>query len=228
MKVSFGADLAALVATEIEREMLKRGKNQMLAAEQANEKLVADFLEADDNKNFDAQKDMLGDIEAAMNPGAGGNGNMLAVIEAAMNSGNMLAAIEAAMNSDNMLAAIDAAMNHGAGGEGNMPGAIEAAMNPGAGDDGNMLGAIEAAMNPGTDGDGNMLGAIEAAMNPGAGRDGNMVGAIAAAMNPGTGFDGNNAQGSGGDYGGKINIQNLDEEVVNMMATIEGTNGGGE
>ncbi|XVF30894.1 hypothetical protein REPUB_Repub16aG0097500 [Reevesia pubescens] len=161
MKESLGADLAALEAKEIEREMLKREKNQMLAVKEANEKLVADCLEAGDKKNFDAQKDMLGAIEAAMNPGPGGNGNMLGVIEAAMNSGNMLAAIEAAMI-------------------------------PGAGGDGNMVGAIEAAMNPGADG------------------------------------DGNNAQGFGGDYGGKTNTQNLDEEAVNVMATIEGTNGGGE
>ncbi|XVF30895.1 hypothetical protein REPUB_Repub16aG0097600 [Reevesia pubescens] len=91
MKELLGADLAALKAKEIVHEKLKREKNQMLAVEQANQKLVADFLEADDKKNFDAQKDMLGAIAAAMNPG------MLGVIEAAMNSGNMLDAIEAAI-----------------------------------------------------------------------------------------------------------------------------------
>ncbi|KAK8634120.1 hypothetical protein V6N13_014949 [Hibiscus sabdariffa] len=65
------ADRAAMEAKENERLMLMADKDEMLAVTKTVDKLVANFLEADDDKNFDAQKDMENEIVALMSRDGG-------------------------------------------------------------------------------------------------------------------------------------------------------------
>ncbi|XVF30893.1 hypothetical protein REPUB_Repub16aG0097400 [Reevesia pubescens] len=104
MEESFMADRAALEAKERERSMLLREKDRILEVKKEKEKLVADFLEADGNKNFDDQKAMLDAIEALMsreggdgsNAGEfdGGNINYLEMTQNLADEGDVMAAIE--------------------------------------------------------------------------------------------------------------------------------------
>ncbi|XVF30897.1 hypothetical protein REPUB_Repub16aG0097800 [Reevesia pubescens] len=109
MEESFMADRAALEAKERERSMLLREKDRILEVKKEKEKLVADFLEADGNKNFDDQKAMLDAIEALMSRvsgdgsnagefdgiyGAGGNINYLEKTQNLADEGDEMAAIE--------------------------------------------------------------------------------------------------------------------------------------
>ncbi|KAK8634115.1 hypothetical protein V6N13_014944 [Hibiscus sabdariffa] len=71
MEQQLRADRAAMKAREIERLMLMTDKDEMLAVKNTMDKLVADFLEADDNKNFDAQKAMENEIVALMSRDGG-------------------------------------------------------------------------------------------------------------------------------------------------------------
>ncbi|XVE90100.1 hypothetical protein DITRI_Ditri20bG0050300 [Diplodiscus trichospermus] len=78
MEESLRADEAALEAKERERSMLLREKDRVVAVKEAEEKLVADFLEADGrNKSFD-KKAMMDAIVALRSPescdGNGGGG----------------------------------------------------------------------------------------------------------------------------------------------------------
>ncbi|KAL4376990.1 hypothetical protein GQ457_02G031730 [Hibiscus cannabinus] len=68
------ADGAAMEAKENERLMLIAHKDEMLAVTKTVDKLVADFLEADHNKNFDAQKAMENEIVALMSRDDGNTG----------------------------------------------------------------------------------------------------------------------------------------------------------
>ncbi|XVF30891.1 hypothetical protein REPUB_Repub16aG0097200 [Reevesia pubescens] len=68
MEESLRADQATMEAKERECAMLIREKDRMIAVKEAEEKLVADFLEVDGNKNSDDQKVMLDSIVALMNP----------------------------------------------------------------------------------------------------------------------------------------------------------------
>ncbi|KAB2005436.1 hypothetical protein ERO13_D11G248650v2 [Gossypium hirsutum] len=56
------ADGAALEALENKRLMLMNARDEKLAEKKAVDKLVFDFLEADDNMNFVAQRAMLNRI----------------------------------------------------------------------------------------------------------------------------------------------------------------------
>ncbi|KAB2058744.1 hypothetical protein ES319_A11G254900v1 [Gossypium barbadense] len=56
------ADGAALEALENKRLMLMNERDEKLAEKKAVDKLVFDFLEADDNMNFVAQRAMLNRI----------------------------------------------------------------------------------------------------------------------------------------------------------------------
>ncbi|XP_022719978.1 uncharacterized protein LOC111277827 [Durio zibethinus] len=75
MEESLRADRAALEAKGRERWILMREKDRMLAVKEVEEKLVADFLEAEANKNFDDQKAMIDAIVALMSRGAGEGNN---------------------------------------------------------------------------------------------------------------------------------------------------------
>ncbi|KAK9007014.1 hypothetical protein V6N11_019342 [Hibiscus sabdariffa] len=68
------ADRAAMEAKENERLMLTVDKDKMLALTKTVDKLVTDFLEADDDKNFDAQKAMENEIVALMSRDEGNTG----------------------------------------------------------------------------------------------------------------------------------------------------------
>ncbi|XP_022718963.1 uncharacterized protein LOC111277079 isoform X2 [Durio zibethinus] len=75
MEESLRADRSALEAKERERWILVREKDRMLAVKEVEEKLVADFLEAEASKNFDDQKAMIDAIVASMCRGAGEGNN---------------------------------------------------------------------------------------------------------------------------------------------------------
>ncbi|XP_039022505.1 uncharacterized protein LOC120154975 [Hibiscus syriacus] len=75
MEERLRADIAALDAKENERLMLASERDQKLAVKKAVDKLVSEFLQAEGNKNFDAQKAMEKDIVALMSPDGGDGGN---------------------------------------------------------------------------------------------------------------------------------------------------------
>ncbi|GMI79086.1 hypothetical protein HRI_001577900 [Hibiscus trionum] len=79
MAEQLSADRAAMEAKENEVSMLMAEKDEMLAVTMTVDKLLADFLEADDNKNFDAQRALENEIVALMNRDAdsstGGSGD---------------------------------------------------------------------------------------------------------------------------------------------------------
>ncbi|KAG4176335.1 hypothetical protein ERO13_A11G238850v2 [Gossypium hirsutum] len=64
------ADGAALEALENKRLMLMNERDEKLAEKKAVDKLVFDFLEADDNMNFVAQRAMLNRIVDLMSSDA--------------------------------------------------------------------------------------------------------------------------------------------------------------
>ncbi|XVF06525.1 hypothetical protein REPUB_Repub06bG0056200 [Reevesia pubescens] len=71
MQKSLSVYRAALEAKKREHSMILRENDQILAKKKAEEKLVADFLEADGKKNFDDQKAMMDAIVALMTSGGG-------------------------------------------------------------------------------------------------------------------------------------------------------------
>ncbi|XP_039022502.1 uncharacterized protein LOC120154969 [Hibiscus syriacus] len=66
MEEQLRADIAALDAKENERLMLVSERDQKLAVKKAVDKLVSEFLHAEDDKNFDTQKGMKEEIVALL------------------------------------------------------------------------------------------------------------------------------------------------------------------
>ncbi|KAK8689816.1 hypothetical protein V6N13_088526 [Hibiscus sabdariffa] len=75
MEEQLRADRASMDAMENERLMLMRERDHKLAEIKAVDKLVSQFLEAEDNNNFHAQKAMKDQIIAFMRQDDGGGMN---------------------------------------------------------------------------------------------------------------------------------------------------------
>ncbi|XP_039022507.1 uncharacterized protein LOC120154976 [Hibiscus syriacus] len=73
MEEQLRADIAALDAKENELLILVSERDQKLAVKKAVDKLVSEFLQAEDNKNFDAQEAMKKEIVALLGHHDGGN-----------------------------------------------------------------------------------------------------------------------------------------------------------
>ncbi|MBA0618711.1 hypothetical protein Godav_028014 [Gossypium davidsonii] len=74
MEEQLRADRAALEAMENERLMLMRERDDKIAEKKTVDKLVADFLQADANGDFEAQKAMENQIVAFISRDAGNTG----------------------------------------------------------------------------------------------------------------------------------------------------------
>ncbi|GMI65106.1 hypothetical protein HRI_000179900 [Hibiscus trionum] len=87
MEEQLRADRAAMDAKENELLMLMWERDQKLAEIKAVDELVSQFLEAEDNNNFDAQKAMMNQIVALMrnDDGTGMNGENIGELENAEN-----------------------------------------------------------------------------------------------------------------------------------------------